>query len=454
MPSLIVDRNQKGYKVVRFDSEITIGRGADCHILIEDTSISRNHAQVRKTKDGYVLFDSSSNGTFVNEDRVTELRLVHGDVFRITNYNFAFVDDGDSDSVIVRDEVNGRKQVCFTEQSLDKTSTLIMSKLTDEADKEKKEFRDAMKRHGIVIRNDAMISLYMDIMELARINVPVMINGEPGTGKEKVAEALHRFSGSDGELIALNCSAIPEGIFESELFGSVKGAFHQAQDKPGKLEQANNGTIFLDEIGDMALTVQPKLLRFLEDRKITRLGDTKPRTLNVRVIAATNQDLNAMISQKRFRDDLFQRLACIKLTIPPLRERKEDIVPMAEYFLKQFVQDHNIKKQKLSDNARKVLQSYSWPGNVRELRNVLLRAAIRNAKEIIEPSHLMDMTGPHEIVKPQAPPSDARFPSLEEMEKRHIASALEKSGGNKALAAKLLGISRDTLYKKMEKYAI
>ncbi len=454
MPSLIVDRNQRGYKVVRFDGEITIGRGAESDILIEDSSISRNHATIRKTTDGYRLFDSSSNGTFVNEDRVTEYRLSHGDVFHITNYNFSFVDDGDSDSVIVRAEADGRKQVCFTEQSLDKTSTLIMSKLPDEAEKERKEFRDAMKLHGIVIRNDAMVALYMDIMELARINVPVMITGEPGTGKEKVADALHRFSGTGGELVALNCSAIPEGIFESELFGSVKGAFHQAQDKPGKLEQADNGTIFLDEIGDMALTVQPKLLRFLEDRKITRLGDTRPRTLNVRVVAATNQDLNAMIVQKRFRDDLFQRLACIKLTIPPLRDRKEDIVPMAEFFLKQFVKDHNIKKQKLSDNARKVLLSYPWPGNVRELRNVLLRAAIRNSKETIEPTHLMDMTGPIEKVKPAAPLSDDSFPSLEEMEKKHIATALEKSGGNKVMAAKLLGISRDTLYKKMEKYAI
>lgn len=457
MPSLVIDKNQKGYKVVNFDGEITIGRDPDSDILIEDTSISRNHACVKRAGDGYVLYDTSSNGTFVNEERISEYPLIHGDVFHIMEYNFSFFDDWDSDSIILKDDVKNRKQILIKEQSLDKTSTLVIGESLDVQEKKKKELRDSLKRYGIVIRNEAMMTLYMDILELARINVPVLINGEPGTGKEKVAEALHLFSGAEGDLVALNCASIPEGIFESELFGSVRGAFHQAADKPGKLEQAHNGTIFLDEIGDMALSIQPKLLRFLEDKKITRLGDTKWKTINVRVVAATNQDLDSMIVKKQFRDDLYQRLACIKLKIPPLRERPEDIFPMAEFFLKQFVKEYNINRQRLSDNAKKLMMAHSWPGNVRELRNVLLRAAVKNSKNLIEPSHLTDVGESSDVpdqTKQAGPAPDAPFMSLEDMEKRHIVAALEKSEGNKVMASKLLGISRDTLYKKMEKYKI
>ncbi|MBU1168614.1 MAG: sigma 54-interacting transcriptional regulator [Proteobacteria bacterium] len=451
MPSLIIDKNQKGYKVVNFENAISMGRDPDNDVIIEDSSISRNHASIKRVGAEFILYDSSSNGTFVNDERILEYKLTHSDVFRIMDYNFSFIEDHDADTITLKDEAQNRKKIHIKEQALDKTTSLVFDESMEEQQNKKKQLRDTLKRYGIIAKNDAMVTLYMDIMELARINVPVLITGEAGTGKEKVADALHVFSEVQGDLVPLNCASIPEGIFESELFGSVKGAFSQAGDKPGKLEQAHNGTIFLDEIGDMALSIQPKLLRFLEDKKVTRLGDTKTKTINVRVVAATNQDLESMIETKKFRDDLYQRLACIKLKIPPLRERKEDIFPLAEFFLKKFTKEYNINKQRLSDNAKKLMSSHSWPGNVRELRNVLLRAAIKNSKNLIEPNHLAEAS---EKIKTKEAPSLESFLSLDDMEKKHIVAALEKAEGNKVMASKLLGISRDTLYKKIEKYNI
>lgn len=451
MPSLIIDKNQKGYKVVDFKEDITIGRDPENDIIVDDASISRYHASIKKIGDGFVLIDSSSNGTFVNGEKVTDFKLAHSDVFQILDYNFSFIEDYGADTIILKEHTTERKKIHLQAHALEKTTSLLDRESLAAHQKKNAELSEKLRQCGIIAKNPAMQTLYMDLIELARINVPVLITGEPGTGKEKIAEALHAFSESSGDLVALNCASIPEGIFESELFGSVKGAFQNAGDKPGKLEMAQNGTIFLDEIGDMVLSIQPKLLRFLEDKKVTRLGDTKTKTINVRVVAATNQDLETMIQEKKFRDDLYQRLACIKLKIPPLRERKEDIFPLAEFFLKKFAKEYNINKQRLSDNSRKLMLAHDWPGNVRELRNVLLRAAIKNSKNLIEPKHLSEVS---DKIGLSQPVSSDTFLSLEDMEKKHIMAALEKTGGNKVMASRILGISRDTLYKKMEKYKV
>jgi Nif-specific regulatory protein len=286
---------------------------------------------------------------------------------------------------------------------------------------------------------------------VAEINVPVLITGEPGTGKEKVAQALHIFSNMKGAFVPLNCSSIPEGIFESELFGSVKGAFHNAVDKPGKLELASDGTIFLDEVGDMHLSLQPKLLRFLEDKKLSRLGDTKVKTINVRVIAATNQNLKTMMGERKFREDFYQRLACVRLDIPPLRERKDDILPLTEFFLSKFSREHNLEAGRISDKAKTMLLDYHWPGNVRELGNILLNAIIRRRGKVIEADHLLAAS---EITPSPEPSPSGTFLSMQDMEKIHIKEALERTGWNKVDAAKLLGMSRDTIYKKIQKYNI
>lgn len=333
-------------------------------------------------------------------------------------------------TAVLLDNLNGRKRMHQERESL---KTRLATK--DET----------------IIRNEKMVKLYEDIRTIAPINVPVFISGEAGSGKEHVAAAIHNFSRRKGAYIALNCAAIPEGIFESELFGSRKGAFHEAIDKPGKLELAEGGTLFLDEAADMALTLQPKLLRFLENGEITRLGDTRVKKLDVRVVTATNRDVEAMIREHAFRDDLFQRLSCFTLKVPPLRERVEDIEPLTRYFLKKFSDEYNWKEPRVSDNGLQVLLQYQWPGNIRQLRNVLLRLAVQSQGRLITDKEILALSeefGAMDTARIEV------FPSLEEMEKNHIKAALERAGGNISDAAGLVGIARSTLYQKMKKYDI
>jgi len=302
-----------------------------------------------------------------------------------------------------------------------------------------------------IIRSEKMMKLYEDIRTIAPINVPVFISGEAGSGKEHVAAALHSFSRRKGAYIPLNCAAIPEGLFESELFGSRKGAFHEAIDKPGKLELAEGGTLFLDEVADMSLALQPKLLRFLENGEISRLGDTRVKKLDVRVVTATNRDVTDMIRAQTFRDDLFQRLSCFTLKVPPLRERVEDIEPLAHYFLDKFSTEYHWKVPRIADNGMELLLRYQWPGNVRQLRNVLLRLAVQSQGRLITEREILTLS---EEFGAMGPARIEVFPSLEEMEKNHIKAALERANGNISDAAALVGIARSTLYQKMKKYDI
>lgn len=306
-------------------------------------------------------------------------------------------------------------------------------------------------RRDIILRSENMIDLYRDVHTIAPINVPALILGEAGTGKENVAEELHNSSKRQGEFVTLNCSAIPEGIFESELFGSVKGAFQDARDKPGKLELAHNGTLFLDEIGDMSLQLQPKFLRFLENQEVTRLGDTLVRKLNVRVVAATNQNLQEMIENKSFRADLFQRLSCFTLEIPPLNERKDDIEPLVHFFLDKFSQEYGWTLPNVLPNAMDMLLRHNWPGNVRELRNACLRLAVHSqGKQITTEDIIRQFEGFDTPDRKKV----AAFLTLEQVEENHIQSALQEASMNISEAAKLLGVARSTMYKKMQKYGI
>ena len=302
-----------------------------------------------------------------------------------------------------------------------------------------------------IVRSEKMVKLYEDIRTIAAINVPVFIQGEAGSGKEHVASALHNFSGRKGTYIPLNCAAIPEGIFESELFGSKKGAYHEAIDKPGKLELAEGGTLFLDEVADMSLILQPKLLRFLENGEITRLGDTRTRRLDVRVVTATNRDVAAMIRDNLFRDDLFQRLSCFTLKVPALRERVEDIEPLIRYFLKKFSAEYNWQEPRIADSGLQLLSQYQWPGNVRQLRNVLLRLAVQSQGRLISEREILGLS---EEFGAMEPAKLEVFPSLEEVEKNHLKAALERADGNISDAAALVGIARSTFYQKMKKYDI
>jgi|GEM_PF-1972328 len=454
MPYLIVEKANKNHKIFKFSSEIKIGRGGENDIILcdyDDTAISRNHLHIIEKKKGFLLQDTSSNGTFINGQPVKECLLTDGMRFNINNYSFTFIDNS-ANSVSGELPPQKRKGIKKQDTSSFNDEQTIFTSSPQQTLEEKFKFKRELKEAGIVVENDAMLALFMDLKEITKINVPVLLLGETGTGKEIVARVLHEFSKNEGEFVPLNCSAIPEGIFESELFGSVKGAFHNAQNKPGKLELANNGTLFLDEIGDMSLALQPKLLRFLEDHKVTRLGDTKVKNISLRLIAATNHDLKLMMEKETFRRDLYQRLACITLKIPPLRERKEDILPLANFFLEQHVREYGLSDKQLSSDAERSLISYEWPDNIRELKNVLLNAVVRSSGSVINSSDLPLNTEDAGSETMRIRP-DQVF-SMEEMERRQILKALERANGVKLKAAKILGISRDTLYKKIKKYRI
>jgi Nif-specific regulatory protein len=301
----------------------------------------------------------------------------------------------------------------------------------------------------IIVKSEKMIRLFQDIQKVAESNIPVLILGETGTGKELVALATHNFSTRGGKFIALNCSAIPENLLESELFGHEKGAFTGAVTaKPGMFELAQGGTIFLDEIGDMSPLLQPKLLRVLQDKKVMRLGGTKHTKIDVRVVSATHKDLKAMMKKDTFRQDLYYRLAGVELKVSSLRERKEDIPPLANCFLLRFSEEYDRKVSRISHKAMKMMIEYDWPGNINELKNAVQRALLLGDGRTINPDDL-----PQELQEMETR-SLVNFPSMETMEKRHIRKALQRADGNKKKAAQLLGIARDTMYKKIEKYGI
>lgn len=288
-------------------------------------------------------------------------------------------------------------------------------------------------------------------------NTSVLIQGETGTGKGLAANAIHFLSSRRTHpFIKLNCSSIPDTLLETELFGYEKGAFTDAkQGKKGLFEVAEGGTIFLDEIGDMDLKLQPKILHVLENRTLRRVGGILDIKTDVRIIAATNSNLEQLIAEKRFREDLYYRLKVMTIDIPPLRNRKEDIAPIAEYFIHENSKTYKKGVKRLSAKSKEIFLKYGWPGNVRELKNVIERAVILSDSEEILPEHL-----PLELTKeiPQIVPASSRMPSdnmsLEEIEKIHITNVLNNVKGNKTRASKILGISRLTLREKIKKYRI
>ncbi|THJ23454.1 MAG: sigma-54-dependent Fis family transcriptional regulator [Nitrospira sp. CG24D] len=294
--------------------------------------------------------------------------------------------------------------------------------------------------------------------EVALTDATVLITGESGTGKELFAQAIHYASPrSSGPLVALNCAGIPEHLLESELFGYHQGAFTDAKHtKPGRFQLAEGGTLFLDEIGEMSASAQAKLLRVLEDHRVDPLGDTHSHQVNIRVIAATNEDLPAHIKTGRFRLDLYYRLNVYQLRIPPLRERLDDIEPILHHFLAQARRDHGCRITGMTPATLALLQCHQWPGNVRELHNMVEWLTITCKANQIEPQHL-----PASVKTGKAPeqPSGEIKSSLlafglsfQEMEKKMLEEALHKSGGNVSEASRLLKITRNTLRYRMAKY--
>jgi Nif-specific regulatory protein len=305
----------------------------------------------------------------------------------------------------------------------------------------------------LVADSAAMKELQRQIALVAGTNATCLIRGESGVGKELAARAVHYSSPrKDGPFICLNCAALTETLLESELFGHEKGSFTGATDKKiGKFEAADHGSIFLDEIGEMNVGTQAKLLRILEGHAFERVGGSVAIRVDVRVIAATNAPLEEAVRAGTFRRDLFFRLQVIELRIPPLRERPEDIRPLAKHFLDRFVRETGRRITGLSEAALRKMEAYSWPGNVRELRNVVERAVALGAGPQLEPADIWLSS----LEMPGGAPSDVYEPvSLDELEKRHIARTLEFTDWNKSKAAGILGIERSTLDRKIEKYGI
>jgi PAS domain S-box-containing protein len=285
----------------------------------------------------------------------------------------------------------------------------------------------------------------------------ILLEGESGTGKDIFAQFIHHFGRRrDGPFIAINCAAIPETLLESELFGYEKGAFTDARaPKAGILEVASGGTIFLDEVGEMPLLVQAKMLRVLEEQTFRRLGGVRDIQVDVRVVAATNRKLTDAIEQGKFRLDLYYRLNVIQVLLPPLRDRREDILPLAESFIKHYNSKFKRKMEGLSHGAAAILMGYDWPGNVRELRNVIERAMVLEESDWIQTSSLQILSEKSDLPLAKAATlgADDRFEvSLEEAEKSLLVKALEKAEGNQTRAAVLLGITRDTLRYKIKKF--
>ena len=313
---------------------------------------------------------------------------------------------------------------------------------------------------ALIAESPAMRQALDVVARVAAHRTTVLITGERGTGKEVIAQAIHRAGPrAAGPFVAVNCAAIPENLLESELFGSVKGAFTGASgDRPGLFEQADGGTLLLDEIGELPLPLQAKLLRVLQESEIRRVGDQKTRRVDVRLLAATARDLAAEAAAGRFRHDLFDRVNVVSIHLPPLAERREDIVPMARHFAAQLARrlGHNLG---LSEAAVAWLREQSWPGNVRALEHAIERAAVLTDKEILEP---VDFGPPaHPGLGPGVGTSPTTTPTagtlrdvVEAAERRAITAALEEAGGNRRTAAKRLGVSLRTLFYKMDRYGV
>ena len=315
---------------------------------------------------------------------------------------------------------------------------------------------------NIIGTGRSMGRIFELINSVAGLNSTVLIQGETGTGKELIAKAIHFNSPrKDQKMVSINCGAIPENLLESELFGHVKGAFTGAvQNRIGKFEQGNNGTIFLDEIGNMPQSLQVKLLRILQDREFERVGGNDSIKVDVRIIAATSSNLEQMVKEGTFREDLYYRLNVIPLNMPPLRERREDIPLLIQRFISQFCDTYKLEIKTMAPQVMKALMTYEWPGNVRQLENIVERmVALTGSRTAIMPSDL-----PPEIQNPDDPGSGPAFEIPEEginftnivvdMERELILQGLRKANGNKKLAAKLLNLKRTTLIEKIKRIGL
>jgi DNA-binding NtrC family response regulator len=305
---------------------------------------------------------------------------------------------------------------------------------------------------GVVVgRSPAMVEVYKTVARVAPSRSTVLIEGESGTGKELIAAAIHRHSGRPAQrFVAVDCGSLTDTLLESELFGYVRGAFTGAVgEKRGLFEEANGGTIFLDEIGDIGAPMQAKLLRVLQEYEIKRVGSQEWTKVDVRVVAATNRNLEQLVQEGRFREDLFYRLKVVTITLPPLRDRREDIPLLAEHFLRRYAEQNDRPLPRLDDEAMNLLSDYPWPGNIRELEHCIERAVALATTQVLTPDDLTP-----ELRSKLEVELYRDNPTLEEMKRRYLVHVLNDTGGNISRAANILGVDRRSLYRMLTRYGL
>jgi two-component system response regulator AtoC len=313
--------------------------------------------------------------------------------------------------------------------------------------------KNSMERHQMIAESPVMKQILESVAKVAKSNASVFISGESGTGKEVIASALHYGSHRASKpFIKVNCAAIPHTLLESEFFGHEKGSFTGAINKRlGRFELADQGTLLLDEISEISLEIQPKLLRAIQEQEFERVGGSKLIKVDTRLISTSNRNMKETIEKKLFREDLYYRLNVVPIHLPPLRERREDILPLSEYFLEKICLENHKPRKRLSDSARKRLLEYPWPGNIRELANVIERSVVMNVDNLIEPGDLLiDLSCP--VPQPAAQLAQPAGITLAEVEKSHILSTLSALQNNRTKAAEKLGISIRTLRNKLKEY--
>ena len=431
---------------------VTVGRGATNDVALEDPAASRRQSLIRADEDGFLVSDlGSANGTFLNATRVlAPARLESGDLITIGSTRLTFVSDRSRETV---DE--------------------------GPADDSTRVREDARSGGVLLGASAAMEDLFHLIEKASASPLPTLIEGETGTGKELVARAIHQSSRhGKGPFLAVNCAAVPENLLESELFGHRRGAFTGATgDHEGLFEAAQGGTVFLDELGEMPLAMQPKVLRVLQEGELTRIGEIRPRKVEFRLVAATNRDLLHEVEHGTFRGDLFYRISAFPIHIPALRERRDDIPILVESFLSLAARRQGKRVGPVSEPALRALIEFDWPGNVRELQNEVQRAvALASTGDAIGIEHLSpkltaggrpgaDDTGERaELLAANTAPtalgtaSEGGPGSLRvarnAFEARYIAEVLEQQGGSVLRASRVLGLTRAGLYKKLKEFGL
>lgn len=452
------------------------------HVLIVDDELNMRHMlQTMLNKEGYIA-ETASNGaealSIMDEKNfdfiLCDIRMpkMDGMVFlnsakeRFPNKTFIMMSAYGTIDTALEAMKNGAYDYISKPFKTDEVLlTLKKAKEREQLKEENLVLQDKLRKieqkysfGSIVARSEAMASVFDLVDRVSNHKTTVLITGESGTGKELIAKEIHaRGSRSSGSLVAINCAGIPENLLESELFGYKKGAFTDAaKDKPGLFTQANNGTIFLDELGEMPISLQAKLLRVLQEEEITPLGGTKPEKIDVRVVAATSKDLDQEIGQGRFREDLYYRINVMTIHLPPLRERRGDIPLLVGHFIDIFNKKLNKDLEGLSSDAMALLMGHDWSGNIRELENVIERAIILAKDRLITPSELP--TSITAVGSMQSSIATGQTLSIKKATKRLegelIKKVLQLTDGNKSKASKILEISRPILIAKIKEYGI